>query len=90
MYNPLLNTFLTVIECGSFTEAAEKLFISPTAVMKHEAHLNLKLTERTPTGVRLTPSGEIIYRDAKFIIDCSKNQSLPQRRRSSDMKRYSA
>lgn len=79
MYNPLLDTFLAVIDCGSFTKAAEQLFISPTAVMKQmnsfEEHLNLKLIERTPTGVHLTPAGEVIYRNAKFIIDYS-NKSL--------------
>ncbi len=76
MYNPLLDTFLTAADCGSFTKAAEKLFISPTAVMKQmntlENHLNLKLTERTASGIRLTPAGRVIYRDAKFIIDYSK------------------
>ena len=76
MYNPLLDTFLTVADCGSFTKAAEKLFISPTAVMKQmntlENHLNLKLTERTASGIRLTPAGRVIYRDAKFIIDYSR------------------
>lgn len=29
MYNPQLETFLCVAECGSFNKAAEKLFISP-------------------------------------------------------------
>lgn len=76
MYNPLLNTFLAVIECGSFTKAAEKLFISPTAVMKQmnnlEEHLNLKLIERTSSGVRLTPAGEVICRNAKFMMDYSQ------------------
>ncbi len=76
MYNPLLNTFLTAADCGSFTKAADKLYISPTAVMKQinnlENHLNLKLIERTSSGIRLTPSGKIIYRDAKFLIDCSE------------------
>ena len=76
MYNPLLDTFLTASDCGSFTKAAEKLFISPTAVMKQinalENHLNLKLTERTASGIRLTPAGRVIYRDAKFIIDYSR------------------
>lgn len=76
MYNPLLDTFSAVVECGSFTKAAEKLYISPTAVMKQinalEEHLKLKLTMRTPSGVRLTPAGEVIYRDAKFIKDYSK------------------
>lgn len=32
MYNPLLDTFLAVADCGSFTKAADKLFITPTAV----------------------------------------------------------
>lgn len=76
MYNPVLDTFITVAECGSFTKASELLYISPTAVMKQmntlEAHLDLRLTERTPTGVKLTAAGEIIYRDAKFMKDYSK------------------
>lgn len=76
MYNPLLNTFLEAVDCGSFTKAAEKLFISPTAVMKQinnlEEHLSVKLIERTPSGIRLTPAGKVIYRDAKFMIDYSQ------------------
>lgn len=76
MYNPTLDTFIAVADCGSFTKAAERLYISPTAVMKQmntlEGHLNLKLIERTPSGVRLTPAGEVIYKDAKFMIDYSK------------------
>ena len=75
MYNPLLDTFITVADCGSFTKAAEKLFISPTAVMKQmnafENHINLKLICRTPAGISLTPAGSVIYRDAKFIKDYS-------------------
>ena len=29
MYEPMLDTFLAVADCGSFTKAAEQLFISP-------------------------------------------------------------
>ena len=76
MYNPLLNTFLAVADCGSFTKAADHLYISSTAVMKQinalEQHLELKLVDRTPAGIRLTRAGEVIYRDAKFMIDYSK------------------
>lgn len=76
MYNPLLDTFIAVSDYGSFTKAAEALYISPTAVMKQmnslESHLNLKLIERTPSGIRLTKAGTLIYRDAKFLIDYSK------------------
>jgi DNA-binding transcriptional LysR family regulator len=76
MYNSLLDTFITVADCGSFTKAAQRLYISSTAVMKQinalESHLDLKLTQRTSTGIRLTPAGEVIYKDAKFMIDYSK------------------
>lgn len=76
MYNHLLDTFIAVVDCGSFTKAAENLYISPTAVMKQmntlEKNLDLKLIDRNPNGVKLTPAGEIIYKDAKFMIDYSK------------------
>ena len=76
MYNPLLDTFLAVADHGSFTKAAEGLFISPTAVMKQinalERQLNLKLFARTPTGVRLTPAGEVIHRATAFLMDYSQ------------------
>lgn len=66
MYNPILDTFIAVVDCGSFTKAAEKLYISSTAVMKQintlEKRLDLKLIDRSPTGVSLTPAGKIIYR----------------------------
>lgn len=76
MYNSQLTVFVCAADCGSFTKAAEKLFISSTAVMKQinslEKHLNLKLIERTPRGIYLTPAGELIYRDARFLFDYSR------------------
>lgn len=76
MYNSQLAVFVCAADCGSFTKAAEKLFISPTAVMKQinslESHLNLKLLDRTPHGVHLTPAGDVIYKDAKFLFDYSR------------------
>lgn len=91
MYNPLLNTFLEAVDCGSFTKAAEKLFISPTAVMKQinnlEEHLSVKLIERTPSGIRLTSAGKVIYRDAKFMIDYSQ-KSFAEAKAAAD--RYDA
>lgn len=76
MYNPLLDTFIAVCDCGSFTKAAERLYISPTAVMKQmnslEKHLELTLVERSSSGIHLTDAGAVIYRDAKFMIDYSE------------------
>lgn len=76
MYNSMLDTFIAVADCGSFTKASQKLYVSPTAIMKQmntlENHLDLKLIERTPSGIRLTSAGEIIYQNAKFMIDYSQ------------------
>lgn len=75
MYNHTLNTFIAVADYGSFTKASNKLYISPTAVMKQinalENSLNLQLFERSSSGVLLTSAGNEIYRAAKFIISYS-------------------
>lgn len=64
-----LKTLICVADCGSFNQAAERLFLSPPAVMKQvnalEAELGLKLLERSRRGVRLTAGGEILYRHAR-------------------------
>ncbi len=94
MFNSLLITFVCVADCGSFTKASESLYISPTAVMKQvnalETHLDLKLMERTHAGIRLTPAGESIYKDAKFLFAFSKKSIAKARQamRSSDTTFY--
>ena len=89
MYNSQLTVFVCVADCGSFSKAAEKLFISATAVMKQinslEKHLNLKLIERTPRGILLTPAGDVIFRDAKFLFDYSR-RSIENARQAMDVR----
>ncbi len=52
MYNRHLETFIAVADLGSFSKAAEALYISSTAVIKQinllEQELGLTLFERTP------------------------------------------
>lgn len=76
MYNKHLDAFLMAADCGSFTKAAEKLFISPNALIKQinllENRLELTLFLRTNHGVVLTEAGKSIYRDARRIIHISK------------------
>lgn len=76
MYNNQLDVFIAVADCGSFNKAAERLFVSPTAVMKQmnslEKHIGILLIERTAHGIHLTKSGEQFYKDSKFIINYSK------------------
>lgn len=55
MYNTQLETFICVVEAGSFSKAADKLFISPPAVIKQinslEASLGVQLFSRTHRGL---------------------------------------
>ena len=76
MYNPQIETFIAVAESGSFSKAAETLYISPTAVMKQinalEERLGLTLFDRTNHGLRITKAGDSFLQDAKYIINYSE------------------
>lgn len=49
MYNPQLSTFITVAVNGSFTKAADELYMTPTAVMKQINALEERLRSRSKT-----------------------------------------
>lgn len=72
MYNHQLDTFLSVCQYGSFTMAAKKCFITPSAVVQQisllEKSIGVKLFLRTNRGVTLTPSGEILRKQAPELI----------------------
>ena len=72
MHNAMLEVFVEVADRGSFTKAAETLYISSTAIMKQmnilEEHLGLQLLIRTPRGIHLTEAGKSIYKDADYIV----------------------
>lgn len=90
MFNGQLRALVCVADCGSFTKASEKLFISPTAIMKQinalEEHLDLKLLERTPRGVYLTEAGRSIYEDAQRLFEFSQDAIARARRVADTMK----
>lgn len=75
MYNPQIETFIFVAESGSFSKAAEAMYVTPTAVMKQinalESRLGVALFERTNHGLILTAVGKSFLQDAKYIMDYS-------------------
>ena len=77
MYNKQLDTFIQVADQGSFSKAAEVLYISPTAVLKQinllENDLGFPLFVRTNRGIFLTEAGKSFYKDAKHIIRYSRD-----------------
>ncbi|MCI6039032.1 MAG: LysR family transcriptional regulator [Clostridiales bacterium] len=71
MLSSQVKTFLAVAEAGSFTQAAQKLYLTPAAVMHQinglEAYAGVRLMTRTRQGICLTPAGEAFYRDVLRI-----------------------
>ena len=72
MLDQSVRVFLAVAKEGSFTKAAQSLFLTSTAVMKQintlEGELGLKLFVRSPRGAVLTPAGESLERDGRKLL----------------------
>ena len=65
--------FTTVVDCGSFTEAAERCFISQSAISQQiqslEKELGVQLLHRENRRFSLTPAGEYFYQQSKVLLD---------------------
>lgn len=76
MYSKLIDTFLTVADCGSLTKAAEKLHISSPAVIKQinqlEDDVGTPLFYRTSKGVSLTEAGKSFWEESRKLIRVSE------------------
>lgn len=68
-----LHHFRTIVDCGSFTAAAETLLMAQPSlsmtVKNLEKELGARLLVRTRSGVVLTESGQEIYRLAAQVLD---------------------
>ena len=69
--------FYTVAKCGSFSEAANNLYITQSAVSQQirslEVELGVMLFARSRKGATLTPHGELLYNYAKRSIEEIEN-----------------
>lgn len=65
--------FATVVECHSFTEAAERCFISQSAISQQinslEKELGVELIKREKKQFSLTPAGEYFYRHCLGVLE---------------------
>ncbi len=70
---PSIETFLMVAKTGSFSQAAEKLFLTQPAVSKRifalESELNYPLFDRVKKHIVLTEAGRVFLPRAQAIID---------------------
>ena len=72
MYAPQLKTFFAVAETGSFTKAASKLFLTPSAILHQvralEKEFDAELFVRSAKGVTLTPAGEYLESHGRELL----------------------
>jgi DNA-binding transcriptional LysR family regulator len=72
MNNQKLRYFVDVVDCGSFTNASKKNYISQTAISQHiasiEKELGFKLFERVKGKAELTRAGESFCRDCRIFL----------------------
>ena len=70
--NNHLQYFYALVSSGSFTEAAEEMYISQSALSQHikalEEDLNVKLIERSGRKLELTPAGEYFYNHSRMVL----------------------
>lgn len=67
-----LQTYVTVVECQSFTKAAQQLYISQPTISAHvralEEELSAALIERTTKSITVTQKGKEVYDYAVSIL----------------------
>ena len=67
-----MQTFVAVVDAGSFVRAAEALDLSKTAVSRLvgelEARLGVRLLHRTTRRLSLTPEGEVFHERCKELL----------------------
>lgn len=80
-----METFVRVVESGSFTAAADQLHIAKSAVSRRindlEKHLDTRLLQRTTRKLSLTETGRFYYeRSVRLLDDLAELESLTQKR----------
>ena len=65
--------FIAVVDCNSFTEAAEQMFISQSAISQQiqalEKELGVELIQRENRRFHLTAAGEYFYRHSRGLLE---------------------
>ncbi|MFC3612842.1 LysR family transcriptional regulator [Lutimaribacter marinistellae] len=68
-----MQVFLRVVDCGSFSEAARMLRMTPSTVSKLvgriEERLGVRLLERSTRRLSLTDEGQVYYDRSRILLD---------------------
>jgi len=74
-----LEAFVAVVDSGSFSRAAEDLYLSQPTVSGHiktlEKEIGTPLFDRGKNTLKLTPTGKVLYRHARDILSLREKAS---------------
>lgn len=83
--------FVAVVECSSFTEAAEQCYISQSAISQQiqslERELGVELIRRQNRHFTITPAGEHFYTHSKAILEQAEHLVREIQQLGNDQKR---
>ena len=75
-----LRIFVSVAERGSFSAAARDLFVSHSTTSRSvaalERELQVRLFDRAPGALALTPAGVSLLRDARELLENAEQLKL--------------
>jgi len=81
-----LRIFISVVENGSFTKAAETMYISHSTTSRNvsalEESLGTSLIIRDSRGLRLTEAGSLLFREGKLLLE--KTEELKNKVRNAE------
>lgn len=83
-----IHYFVTIVDCNSFTEAAEQCYISQSAISQQinnlENDIGVRLIERGNRKFSLTPAGEYFYKYGKELLLTAEHLRDETKRIASD------
>jgi len=83
-----LNSLCLIVECGSLKEAAKRRFLTPSAISLQikgfEQELGLKIFNLKVRKLALTLQGEMLYCEAKKILDAVHQGTEKARKQTGD------
>lgn len=76
--------FVSIVECGSITSAAQSLSLPRPTVSRRlarlEERLNVRLLHRTTRRLQMTPQGEALYATARRVVRAAREVEAEVRR----------
>ncbi|MBE6128183.1 MAG: LysR family transcriptional regulator [Erysipelotrichaceae bacterium] len=82
-----LETMIITADAGSFRKAAERMYVTPSAIIKQidalEEETGTVLFDRTSRGLQLTAAGHSLYTDGKLLLEYAE-KSVARARSSAD------